>query len=562
MHMWKPTALLLLAATLPGHVAACLPSKACALEQARQLAIQHLVQEPSLYDQGGWTDMARLITMLERKGSPELAPGIAELLTQTHRAGRDGQVLHEVAFRMALTLPERALQIAAQHRNTAQRADTYDMLGGVYVDNGRMALALRALLLRGPRERTVEAARELAAVQWALGSGAAARATLTPFLQTESRDAILGELANFAAREGNYAAALKLVEDMADGDEQDGTLEAIGRLQVARRQYTAALVTLELRAGLLRQMRTSADADALLQEFAAAGAVPRALTLLAESGIEPSRGLRAIALGQLDAGDLAGARATLQRLPEVERRSPATYRLCHGLLLSAANVLTVLAECAQGAELESLAIPAAIELADRGELQRAGAILQYSVQRVQQSRPCAACEVVITVDHNRYYPCMMSGRDYQLCNLAAIQAELGLIAAAESTAAAISAPAPRVRAWVAIAKAQLARRRFDAAHRTFERSLQLALTAAPDRVDQVVEAHARAIRGNAQLRSGLANLTRAAPRATHTTHEAALRELAAAHASAGDFVAAFDVVEKLMRQDRVGGYIEIFAAAP
>jgi tetratricopeptide (TPR) repeat protein len=172
--------------------------------------------------------------------------------------------------------------------------------------------------------------------------------------------------------------------------------------------------------------------------------------------------------------------------------------------------------------------------------------------------------------HQWNSPCADGQRDADLCNLASVQAKIGLIAQAQATADNISNPELRVKAWLAIAAAQINARQSFEARQTFARCLQLAQTLeAPGALHESIGAYADWIRSTPAERSALPELQRIARSMPDDPSgdlpgyyiDTALRALAGAHASAGDFTAAFEIAEKLIRTDRAGAYIEIFDAA-
>ena len=564
--MWKLIAICLLTSAVPALSVACEPSKACALERARQLALQQLAAgRSSRADVGGSMPAAHLIAVLERhRAASESAQIIAEVVERARVLGRRDAVLTRAARELAASSPERALELAEQVEDSELRNRAHASLASEHTDFERFTAAARAIERMSPGQAQDHETLRLAEAQLRAGLATAARTTIAPMLQSTQRAAALRVQANAAALDGDYPAALALLKDIATDEERSLALYKISELQIERQETVAALLTLDVGLDFLHRTRARWLVEPLAEALAAAGAIARAEALLAELDITSSNAIETIASGQVRGEDFAGASATLLRLPKAERRdSHARWELARRLLLTDADIASTLDVLAQPSET---AMHAAIELERRDQRARAGAVLDYAVQRELQSPGClgASCPTII-VEPSRNAPCAYGSHDRVLCNLAALQAKLDLIAAAEATAAHIESIDLRLEAWMAIAQAHVVARRASDARRTLDRCSQWSKTSGiPLAGDRVITAYAAWVRANPKRRRVLPNTRRTSfllSGASSIDSDAALTALAGAHAGAGDFTVAFEVADKLVRSDRAGAYIEIFDAA-
>jgi hypothetical protein len=427
---------------------------------------------------------------------------------------------------------------------------------------------------------------DLAREQLYAGLTDAARATAQAITDESYADDAKQILASAVAREGNVAAAVEIAASASDPSTLDGTLAYVTELQLERGDLEAARKAVRQRFAALEKRDLEAfrlQAFYVAIKLANQGAAADAIELLEQAQQTTSENLALVALRLVDHGDFAGAEQVYARI--LASRLPSQFwvmdSIAEGRLMMGWDPLEVLKSFPATMNLEPAVLTAARLLGRKGQLQRAGELLKFATDSAMRISGCTEpqtlpsfirCAPVFRSSDREFY-CGEGNRALGLCNIAGLQAQLGLLEDARQLVPRIDLPAARAMVLAEIAKSQFSARQVRQGHQTLASMMQAANTpplthaglciAVQAYTQRMLEAPQEKKKGpdallvDAQQLARVSDVSRM-PNCSDQT----LVELAAAYAKIGRLEAAFQVAQLLKEWRRVYAYAGIYKNAP
>jgi len=568
------------AATLP----ACTPSRACALERAKQAVLQQIAPNPGIGRNTSVPsrDAVKLLSTLMRSDAQEYRSGFTRtVLTQLAANGQQA-LLQDVARELIAKQRDAvALQALIDIRELPERDSLYQEIAVGHARGSRFELAYwaagrmqassdRDALLLFIAERQLQAGEGEAAAQTATALGERAR-------DQSSRDESLRIQAVAAAQRGDPRRALELANQIAMPVPFGRAMQSIAELQIQRNSRSDALATVRFhREQLQRRGLTSSAESQIAERLAQLDATSEALRLVSGAQAEQASVLAAIARGAALAERFDEALALLDKIPAEQRptvRTTALFmaqqRAVHGIdfgtAFDAANAFSPIPP----KERSRWVRETVLLLGRMNDLPRARDGLNYELDKVQQD-PESDLECGENCPPNAAtpdpaQPCRLGFREEALCNVALLQARLGFIEDAERTSNLLRSDQAVIGTLLAIAKAQITAGRTALVRRTFARSLALARLISNNAfLDSVIKAYANWVATAPLYFDALTELNSATRELLRFDTGAACRvegaplAVAAAYASAGLFATAFALVETQLQCQQVNAYLAIY----
>jgi hypothetical protein len=556
----------LAAATLP----ACKPSRACALARAQQLVLQQLAENPAPP-----RDVVNLLAALMSGDAQNYRSGFTRtVLQRVASAERREELLKDLARNLlARKHDAAALAVIIDIADVAERDSLYKDLALDHVRGHRFELAywaadhMQAGVDRDQLLLIIADSQVLAGLATPASQTAA---TLSE--QPGLRNDALRIQAQAAAQSGDARRALELAEQIALPEAFGMAMKSIAELQIKRNARADALASVRFHRDQLRRRGALRAATLEIAErLALLGAVPEALEMVQGSDRDRAGVLAGIAMGAARDERFTEALAMLERIPTDQRAAlryaaavvaqrRAMSGIDFGTAFEAANAFSPL----PSKERSRWVLDAALQLARIDNLPRARDALSYEVETAQQEPPCGADCPPVPDPRDPAKRCELGGPDEALCNASSLQARLGFIEDADRTANLIRSDQALIGVLLEIAQAQITAGRDVLARRTFARCLVLARREPNNRLlDNVTQAYANWVATAPLHYDALPDLYSAArelvriDESTRCRADAAPLAVASAHASAGSFATAFEMVETQLQCQQVNAYLNI-----
>jgi hypothetical protein len=569
------------AATLP----ACTPSRACALERAKQLVLQQLLADPASRRsaQPSQQGAVELFSVLMLRDPREYRSGFTRATLQKVADADQQALLEDVARELIERQRDTAaLEVIVDIRDVAERDSLYQDMAIAHVQARRFELAYwAAARMQAGVDRDwvllTVADAQLQAAQAIAASQTAAMLMERTSEESPARDNTLRIQAAAAAQLGDARRALEVVGRIRQPEAFAAALKSIADLQIERKARTEALATVRFHREQWRERRGSKSVELdIAERLSRLGADREALEMVQGSALEQARTLAAIAVGAARNARFPEALATLEKIPTEQRRGVrATAALVAQLrIVSGVDFATAFGSVDAFSPLSPQERSAWVRntaqlLVQQDNLPGARDGLNYGIENALQEPECEAgadCAPA-SAPRSPASKCDFGPRDESLCHTAILQAQLGFVEDAERAANLLRSEPALITVMLAIAQGQITAGRPRLAQRTFARALRLARRE-PNLgyFERTLKAYASWVATAPEHQDALAEIHAATRELTRLDKDAgcrtdgALLAVTSAHASAGQFATAFTLAETQLQCQQVTAFLRIHAS--